>query len=128
MANKCYCDSGLFFDQCCEPYLNYSQQPPSPVALMRSRYSAFATGNAEYLISTWDEAFRPKTLSLEPEQKWIGLKVLSHGEDINGTSGWVHFIARYKIAGKAQRLEERSLFSVHNKRWYYQQPDTHQDI
>ena len=127
MTDNCYCDSGLSFADCCGPYLDESRQPPSPVALMRSRYSAFVTGNADYLLNTWEASFRPKTLTIDPEQRWIGLKVLDHGEHEPGKSGWVHFIARYKIGGKAHRMEERSLFSAHAGRWYYQQPEPNQE-
>lgn len=127
MPSNCYCDSGLSFAECCEPYLLGMADPPNPAALMRSRYTAFAKGDTEYLLASWDEAFRPESLSIDPEQKWIGLKVLGHGEHEPGKSGWVHFVARYKIAGKGHRLEERSLFSVHKGRWYYQQPDSSQE-
>lgn len=127
MAGSCYCDSELSFADCCEPYLRELADPPTPVALMRSRYCAFATGNVEYLLATWDEAFRPNKLTIDPEQKWIGLKVLDHGEHEPGKLGWVHFVARYKAAGKGYRVEERSLFLVRKGRWYYQQPDLSQE-
>ncbi len=45
----CPCSSGLDFASCCEPYLTGAKLPPAPEALMRSRYSAFATGNITYL-------------------------------------------------------------------------------
>ncbi len=48
----CPCSSGLDFASCCEPYLTGAKLPPAPEALMRSRYSAFATGNITYLEET----------------------------------------------------------------------------
>jgi SEC-C motif-containing protein len=33
---------------------------------MRSRYSAFAVGDAGYLLRTWHPARRPRNLSLDP--------------------------------------------------------------
>jgi SEC-C motif-containing protein len=34
---------------------------------MRSRYSAFALGEAAYLLSTWHPSTRPRALDLEPD-------------------------------------------------------------
>ena len=126
MINTCHCDSGLPFNQCCGSYLNAEANAPTPVALMRSRYSAFVMNNLDYLIYTWHPNNCPADLSLDPGQHWIGLKVLDHGEYEPRKSGWVHFVARYKLAGKANRLEERSLFSYASGRWYYRHPDQQQ--
>ena len=43
---------------------------------MRSRYSAFAVGDAGYLLRTWHPSRRPRTLSLDPALLWTGLAVL----------------------------------------------------
>ena len=43
---------------------------------MRSRYSAFAVGDAGYLLRTWHPSRRPRTLSLDPALRWTGLAVL----------------------------------------------------
>ena len=37
----CPCGSGARYDQCCQPYLADRAQPPTAVALMRSRYTAY---------------------------------------------------------------------------------------
>lgn len=114
---SCYCDQDLDFTDCCEPYLSGQELPPTPVALMRSRYSAFATMNVQYLIETWDERFRPANLQLEPKQQWLGLKIIHH--QTQGDHGEVKFVARYKVNGKGYRLEEHSLFHRNDGRWYY---------
>ncbi len=121
MPGSCYCDSGKAFADCCEPFLDGRKVPPTAVALMRSRYSAFATGNTGYLEQSWHAKHQPESLQLNADQQWIGLKVLDHYE--NGDTAGVHFIARYKIAGKGYRMEENSLFSRVDGRWYYCEPD-----
>jgi uncharacterized protein YchJ len=40
------------------------------------------------------------------------------GQDVD-QKGWVKFIARYKIAGKAYRLEEHSYFARELDHWRY---------
>jgi hypothetical protein len=43
---------------------------------MRSRYSAFAVGDAGYLLRTWHPSGRPRKLSLDPALRWTRLAVL----------------------------------------------------
>ena len=120
MSDPCPCDSGNEFGLCCEPLLNRTAQARTAEQLMRSRYSAFATGNLDYLRYSWHPATCPPDLELDPLQRWIGLKVIdvaAGGED--DTEGEVHFVARCKIAGKGHRLEERSHFQKVAGRWVY---------
>ena len=51
-VTTCPCSSGLQYDACCGPFHKKSQQLPDATSLMRSRYSAYALGNIEYIIDT----------------------------------------------------------------------------
>ncbi len=86
---------------------------------MRSRYSAYAMRDLPYLKKTWHPSHLPADLSLE-QSNWIGLKVLEtkFGGEYDD-EGWVRFIARYKINGKAHRMEEYSYFVRINALWVY---------
>lgn len=88
---------------------------------MRSRYCAYVFNNREYLLNTWHPDHRPTTLNLEDSNnQWIGLKIIStHLGKQQDNSGQVHFVARYKINGKAHKLEENSTFEKINGRWFY---------
>ena len=44
--NLCYCNSQKSFHDCCEPYIQCLKKAPTAEALMRSRYSAYATHQA----------------------------------------------------------------------------------
>ena len=87
---------------------------------MRSRYSAFALGHTDYLVDSWHPDTRPAGLTLDANQRWIGLKIksVSHG-GTHENEGLVEFIARYKVQGKAHRLQENSRFRRLDGRWYY---------
>lgn len=115
----CNCGSKLQASDCCEPLLNGSRNPATAEALMRSRYSAFTEQKAGYLLATWHPETRPASLDFE-NCRWLGLKVLTTklGTDLDD-EGWVSFVARYKVAGKAFRIEENSYFTRINKRWFY---------
>ena len=87
---------------------------------MRSRYSAYALALPEYLLATWHPDSRPSSLALseEPTITWIGLAIkLATPEQ--GNKATVEFVARYKVAGKAYRLQERSEFIKLDRQWYY---------
>lgn len=87
MENKiCFCDTGLLFENCCGLYLQKNQKAPAALALMRSRYSAYASHNADYLIETTyisERKYYSKTeiLRWAQENKWQKLEILSFTEN-----------------------------------------------
>jgi SEC-C motif-containing protein len=85
---------------------------------MRSRYSAFVHAHAAYLLNTWHGSTRPESLTFEPDVKWLGLQVRDHQVASDNTAE-VEFVARYRVAGKAVRLHERSRFVRETGRWLY---------
>ncbi len=107
--------------QCCGRYLSTFDATPAPdaEALMRSRYSAFVLGRADYLLATWHPDRRPAELVLEPGVKWLGLEVREH-KRVDDSHAEVEFVARQRESGgRAVRLHERSRFVRDNGRWYY---------
>ena len=86
---------------------------------MRSRYTAFVLRERDYLLATWHASARPQQLEFEPNAKWLGLEVKQH-RPIDDTHAEVEFVARYRVAGRAVRLHERSRFVREaDGRWYY---------
>ncbi len=87
---------------------------------MRSRYTAFVLSLDEYLLQTWHPNTRPVALNLAEDSatKWLGLQV-KNTKKISEKSASVEFVARYKVAGKAERLHELSEFEWIAGRWYY---------
>lgn len=90
---------------------------------MRSRYSAFVLERADYLLATWHASTRPAALDFEPGARWLGLEVLSHAPGPTTDMATVRFVARYRVAGRAVRLDETSRFvretAQNVPRWFY---------
>jgi SEC-C motif-containing protein len=84
---------------------------------MRSRYSAFAIEDADYLSATWHSQTRPQNLSLEPDTHWLRLEIVDSSE--RGDDGEVTFIATFREKQEWLRLSETSRFIRENGRWYY---------
>ena len=91
---------------------------------MRSRYTAYATGNADYLFKThhpsqrtFEERFElAKTIK---KTRWLRLSVLQTQQGQPGnSSGVVEFMAVYADPEPSQ-LHERSNFVQQNGRWFY---------
>ncbi len=87
---------------------------------MRSRYCAYVRGYADYLLATWHPSTRPERIDLdeEPRPKWLGLQV-KRQEMMGQDQAVVEFVARYRVAGRGQRMHEFSRFVRENGRWYY---------
>lgn len=118
MTTPCPCGSGKPFGACCGPCLA-GNLPPTPEALMRSRYTAYALGDRDYLERTWHSSTRPADLELEKGVKWLGLKVVNAQGGEQDEAGTVRFVARFKIGGRGHRLEETSRFVREDGRWVY---------
>ncbi len=84
---------------------------------MRSRFSAFALGLKDYLITTWHPDFCPDKLDLSGSPEWVRLEVLSAREQ--SFSAQVHFVATWRSGNDWGCLEERSDFVRENGLWYY---------
>ena len=87
--------------------------------LMRSRYSAYAVGDMDYVWRTWHPRTRPEALSPSGET-WTRLEILDtvaghHGDN----EGEVEFLAHYLRNRRSGTLHERSHFAVRARRWLY---------
>ena len=110
----------LAFARCCGRYLQDFEHTPAPEAeaLMRSRYCAFVLEDARYLLASWHPSTRPAQLSFETGLKWLGLEVRGARQQ-DADHAEVEFVARSRLAGRGQRLHERSRFLREGGRWYY---------
>ncbi|WP_369598881.1 YchJ family protein [Arthrobacter sp.] len=97
--------------------------PPTAEALMRSRFSAFAVGDASYLLHTWHPSTRPASLQLDADQQWYLLEIL--GTSAGGlfdSQGVVSFRAHYRSAANRKlkdSLTETSSFVREGRQWLY---------
>lgn len=81
---------------------------------MRSRYSAYAVGDLDYVWRTWHPRTRPDTISPDGLE-WTGLEIVDVSEDE------VEFRAHYRSVKdrRTGTLHERSRFAVRARRWFY---------
>ena len=65
LDKRCPCGTGLTYGECCYRFHSGEWVAPTAEALMRSRFTAFAVGNSQYLLDTWDPETRPSELGLD---------------------------------------------------------------
>ncbi|NNE74102.1 MAG: hypothetical protein HKN26_10590 [Acidimicrobiales bacterium] len=91
---------------------------------MRSRYTAYARRDADYLLYSWHPEMRPDSIEFPPGHDWIDLDILETEQgNILDTHGVVEFAATYESGAEIHVLRERSLFNRHNGRWVYIGPE-----
>ena len=116
---NCYCGSSKTFENCCKIYIKGIQKPATAEVLMRSRYSAFATGEADYLVATTHSStrkFHKKSdfLAWSKSNQWIKLEVIASTET---TVTFKAYYLDYQL--KAQIHHEHSTFTFENGTWFY---------
>lgn len=116
----CPCGNLKNYADCCAVYVDEQLAAPTAEALMRSRYTAYTLLREAYVLATWHPRTRPSALNLADETptKWLGLSVKQHQQQ-DANHATVTFLARYKVQGKAYRLQETSRFVREDGRWFY---------
>ncbi len=116
----CPCGSGDSYADCCLPLHSGERGAETALALMRSRFSAFALGDASYLLTTWHSSTRPKRLDLDSGITWRRLQIV---DTVAGTqddaTGVVDFRAQFERHGKRHIMRECSRFIRVKGRWLY---------
>ncbi|BBX09706.1 YchJ family protein [Mycolicibacterium aichiense] len=119
-TDLCPCGSGAPFGRCCLPLHRGESKAGTAQQLMRSRYSAYAVGDLDYVWQTWHPRTRPDALPPADGLTWTGLEIVDTADGQPGDeSGEVEFRARYRQGPRPGVLHERSRFAVRARRWFY---------
>ena len=121
--NKCFCGSNDKFSSCCQLFINQTNNqkafPQTPEQLMRSRFSAYATGNSQYIYDTYAKSSQTSQSVSEINDwsnacVWIALQIWSiNNGDITkkkSSEQFVEFSAFYITDNTLCELRENSRF------------------
>ena len=124
MSDLCPCGSGLAFEACCEPFLIGQKKPATAVALMRSRYCAYAMGAVDYLFKTSGPKVR-KEFDAESSRKWAesakwtGIEIVTDETDSSNESAVIEFLAHYSVNDTDFDHHERAEFAKIEGEWRF---------
>ena len=117
---RCPCSTGLPYDECCGPLHRGGRTAGTAEQLMRSRFSAFAVGDAAYLRRTWHPSTRPADLTLDPDVRWYRLDVrATSGGGVFDDAGTVEFEAFWRGPDGRGSMHEVSRFVRGADGWQY---------
>ena len=130
---KCPCQSGLSYLECCNEYHSGKILPENALQLMRSRYSAYAVHNPDYIIETTHpenlsfstdiEAWKKSILEFCKKTDFRGLKIHEFVE--GNEEAFVTFHAHLQQKNKDISFEETSRFIRIKQQWLYHSGNIH---
>ena len=137
MSNlSCPCGSVLY-SQCCQPLHIGKTKAQSAEQLMRSRYSAFAKYEIDYIVKTTalgqQQALDVKAIAdWSKANQWLKLEIVKAQEKLDKNHAQVEFKAHYVDQNShTQQVEihhEISHFVRHENEWYFLDPTTEMQI
>ena len=129
----CPCGSGEPYEKCCGPFLGGKSQPATAEQLMRSRYTAYARQNANYLVASTHPSKRERN-ELKTIKKsfrginWRSLEILAIDKGgADDTEGTVEFKAHCEGGGQKATVHEISQFVRDDGHWFYLDGDVKQN-
>ena len=123
---NCYCCSGREFEDCCEPFIKGAKKPSTAEELMRSRYTAYAIAEVEYILRTTHPSVRKFHDARRIEQwasqsRWQKLEIIATSQGAaSDKQGTVEFKAYYLDADdQPQTHHEKSNFRKELGKWFF---------
>ena len=114
----CPCCSKKSFDDCCKDFLTDIDIPSTPESLMRSRFTAFVSGNVDYLYQTSSEALKQQISQKELQQTCDAFQFV-YLEILKCNKSTVEFIAHLLLGNEHHKLHEHSTVIKENQLWKY---------
>jgi len=125
--DSCPCGSTKKYKKCCKTFHDKIIFPKTALELMKSRYSAYVTSNAKYIIETTHKDNPDFTDNIKEWEndilifcnntKFIGLEILEFIDDEN--ESFVKFKANMIQQGNDVSFVEKSRFLRVDEKWFY---------
>ncbi|MFC1895519.1 YchJ family protein [Thermodesulfobacteriota bacterium] len=123
--DPCPCGSQSPYADCCGPLIERTRSADTPEELMRSRYSAYARGEVDYIVETTHPSRRqghdPRMIARwSRKSDWHDLQILGvEGGGPDDDEGKVEFIAEYTEKGGRVQHHEIAEFKKSDGQWYF---------
>ena len=123
LNQTCFCGSHKNFSSCCQPFIEQKKTPKTPEQLMRSRFSAYAVGNGQYIYDTYAKSSQlsQSVKDINDWSKactWIALQIYSINNNnviiSESAEQYIEFSAFYIEDNILYELRENSRFVLEN--------------
>jgi len=136
----CPCGSGEVYLNCCAPYHTGQSVPPTPLYVLRSRYTAFCWRNIGYIIESTHPMCRDyqedriawaKSLNkhgMFDSYKFVGLTIVD--EQDGDDEAFIEFQVKLRSNGSGEEttVAEKSKFLREDGRWTYASGDVRSTV
>ena len=122
----CPCYSQMAYEECCKAF-HEGELPTTALVLMRSRYSAFALGLADYIMDTTHpdnhfytedrEAWRKSIDQFSKKTRFENLEIIDFVD--GDEEAFVTFKAHLIQGGRDASFQEKSRFLKVKGKWFY---------
>ncbi len=123
---NCHCSSSKKFENCCQPFISGIAKPSTAEALIRSRYSAYATGAVEYILRSTHPSTRrfhdgEAIGNWAKSNVWQKLEIVSTDKgDVKDKQGTVEFKAWFLDGNRQPQIHhEISNFVKELGKWFF---------
>jgi SEC-C motif-containing protein len=118
----CYCPNTQPYESCCNVFITKQKLPETAEQLMRSRYSAYATNNAQYILETYAKSEQSNhsiedIAAFASFANFIKLEIVATKTEPE--FDYVEFKAHYLADGKHCQIHEVSRFIKEEGAWRY---------
>ncbi|ENX40803.1 MULTISPECIES: YchJ family protein [Acinetobacter] len=125
-SQDCPCGHGPYAE-CCQPLHLKQQSALNAEQLMRSRYSAFALQQIDYILETTalgqqSALDRAAIADWSKSNQWLKLELIEYQPKLDKTHALVEFKAHYHDGKQAHVHHEVSHFVLHQQHWYFLDP------
>ena len=123
--SKCPCGSNKNYQDCCRPYIDKEKNAETAECLMRARYSAYVTGEIDFIIEsnhpdTREDIKKDEISQWSKAADWESLEIVNTENGKKSDSeGSVEFIAKYSIKETPQEHHEFASFKKEEDKWYF---------
>ncbi len=121
----CACGTKNEFNECCAPIIKGDEQASTAGALMRARYTAYTTGDIDFIVNTTHPEHRgdmdvEEITNWSKKSVWKGLELVEELDgDPEDTTGVVEFKAHFELGGQTLTHHERSEFEKVDDQWFF---------
>ncbi|MBN1829643.1 MAG: YchJ family protein [Deltaproteobacteria bacterium] len=122
---KCPCGSKKSYEDCCGPLISGERHVSTAEELLRSRYTAHAKGEIDYIMKTVlpgkrKDHNRAAILAWCKETEWKNLRIIAIEAGGPGDAiGHIEFEASYAEKGESRLHREISRFRKEGDRWFF---------
>lgn len=121
----CPCGTGRLYQDCCGPVISGERKASSAMELMRSRYTAYAMADVDYIVNSThpdqrDSNDKEAIKQWAEKSEWLGFEVKGSEKGGEGDdTGSVEFVASYTDRGVKMQHHEMAEFRRLDGDWYF---------